>query len=239
MYKYDTHVHTSEASRCGRMTGAEMARFYKKHGYDGIFITDHFVNGSTRTTPDMSWEEKMRVFCSGYEAAKAEGDRIGLDVFFGIEFNYKQTEILVYGLGADWLFSHPDCDKSDIREFSEIAHEAGAFIVHAHPFRQRPYIKAIRLYPDCVDAVETVNAAHLEDMPHDRRAEWYASEFGLARTGGSDNHVENQVLLGGILTECKLSGAEDYARAVLGGLVQPFKAPNPDYDGLAHHGVIK
>lgn len=239
MYRYDTHVHTSEASRCGRMSGAEMARFYKRHGYNGIFITDHFVNGSTRTSPDMSWEEKMRIFSSGYESARAEGEKIGLDVFFGIEFNYKQTEFLVYGLDAEWLLSHPDCDKLDLRAFSELAHEAGAFIVHAHPFRQRPYIKAIRLYPDCVDAVETVNAAHLEDMPFDRRAEWYASEFGLYRTGGSDNHVENQKLLGGILTDIKLSGAADYAKAVSSGLADPFKEDNPDYDGLAPHGATK
>jgi len=216
-----------------------MARFYKKHGYDGIFITDHFVNGSTRTAPDMSWEEKMHIFYSGYEAAKAEGDRIGLDVFFGIEFNCKQTEILVYGLGIDWLLAHEGCDKLDIREFAALAHESRAFVVHAHPFRQRPYIKAIRLYPDCVDAVETVNAAHLPDMPHDRRAEWYAEEFGLCRTGGSDNHIENQRFLGGILCESRLTGTEDYAKAVTEGRVRIFKNENPDYDGLPGHGATK
>ncbi len=239
MYRYDTHVHTKEASRCGKMSGAEMVQYYKKNGYDGIFITDHFVNGSTRTTPDMSWEEKMRIFVSGYENAKAEGKRVGLDVFFGLEYNFKFTEFLIYGLDYAWLLSHPDCDKLDIREFLELARASGAFVVHAHPFRVRPYIKAIRLYPDCVDAVEVMNAAHTNDMPHDRRAEWYASEFGLARTGGSDNHVVNQRYLGGVEVEERFSSFTDYAEAVKNGKVNIFRFENSEYDALPSHGIIK
>ena len=237
MYKYDTHVHTMESSRCGKVGGADMARYYKKHGYDGIFITDHFVNGSTRTTPDMSWEEKIDIFTSGYEAAKAEGDRIGLDVFFGIEFNGNTTEFLVYGLDKEFLLAHRDCDKLDLRTFSELAHEHGAFIVHAHPFRERSYINAIRLLPDCVDAVEVQNAAHLADMPFDRRAEWYAREFSLPVTAGSDNHVVNQRFLGGIYSKERINGPADYANAVRSGLVSPFKVENPDYDERPGHGV--
>ncbi len=238
MYRYDTHVHTMQASRCGKMSGAEMVHFYKKNGYTGIFITDHFVNGSTRTTPDMSWEEKINVFCSGYEQALAEGEKIGLDVFFGLEYNFKFTEFLVYGLDREWLLSHPDCDKLELREFSALAHEAGAFIVHAHPFRIRPYIKSIRLLPDCVDAVEVMNAAHLDDMPHDRRAEWYAGEFSLPRTAGSDNHVVNQRYLGGVEVEKRFSCCSDYARAVLEGKVNIFRFENKDFDGLPSHGII-
>ncbi len=239
MYRYDTHVHTSEASRCGKMSGAEMVHYYKKNGYDGIFITDHFVNGSTRTTQDMSWEEKIHVFCSGYESARAEGERVGLDVFFGLEYNFKFTEFLVYGLDREWLLAHPDCDKLDLRDFSALAHEAGAFVVHAHPFRIRPYIKAIRLFPDCVDAVEVMNAAHLDDMPHDRRAEWYASEFDLPRTAGSDNHVVNQRYLGGIEVESKFNSFEDYRDAVKAGRVNIFRFENSEYDGLPSHGLLK
>ena len=32
-YKYETHMHTSQGSACGRSTGAEMARAYKEAGY--------------------------------------------------------------------------------------------------------------------------------------------------------------------------------------------------------------
>lgn len=236
MYKYDTHVHTMEASKCGKLSGADMARYYKGHGYDGIIITDHFFNGNTTAKDGMSWQEKVALFCSGYEAARAEGEKIGLDVFFGIEYNHAATEFLVYGLDKEWLLANEDCDKLSLPEFCALAHESGAFIVHAHPFRQRSYIKTIRLLPDCVDAVEVMNAAHLEDMPFDRRARWYADEFSLPITGGSDNHKVNQKYLGGILCGRRLASVSDYAQAVKNGEVEIFKFENPGYDGLPSHG---
>ena len=237
MYRYDTHVHTSEGSLCGKMTGEEMARFYKDLGYDGIIITDHFLNGNTTIPESLSWEEKVRLFALGYERARAEGERLGLDVFFGFEFNFKYTEFLVYGLDVEWLLAHPDCDKLGVREFCELAHGSGAFIVHAHPFRMRPYIKAIRLYPDCIDAVEVMNAAHLDDMPHDRRAEWYAEEFGFLRTAGSDNHVLNQRYLGGIETEERIESIDDYIKAAAEGKLRILRFENPHFDGLSGHGL--
>ena len=50
-YKYETHMHTAEASACATSTGAEMARAHKEAGYTGIFITDHFFNGNTTVPP--------------------------------------------------------------------------------------------------------------------------------------------------------------------------------------------
>ena len=40
---YETHLHTSEASACSIITGAEQARTYKEAGYSGIIVTDHFL----------------------------------------------------------------------------------------------------------------------------------------------------------------------------------------------------
>ncbi len=199
-----------------------MVALYKENGYDGIFITDHFVNGSTRTEPHMSWEEKMDIFTLGYRNALAAGKEVGLDVFFGIEYNCEATEVLIYGLDAEWLYSHPDCDKLGVREISALAHESEAFVVHAHPFRVRSYIPHIRLYPDCVDAVEVLNASHYPDTSFDRRAEWYADEYGLAKTAGSDNHHLGQSHLGGILTDKKIASALDYAEIIREGRAERF-----------------
>ena len=33
VYKYETHVHTAESSRCGMIDAVEMVRFYKDIGY--------------------------------------------------------------------------------------------------------------------------------------------------------------------------------------------------------------
>ena len=44
-FKYDLHVHTMDTSRCGMVDGARMVRLYKKAGYQGIVIADHYYHG--------------------------------------------------------------------------------------------------------------------------------------------------------------------------------------------------
>lgn len=80
-YLYETHLHTAEGSACGRNTGGEMAAACKEYGYAGIFVTDHNWGGNTAVDREKPWDEWVNEFCKGYESAKAEGDRIGLDVF--------------------------------------------------------------------------------------------------------------------------------------------------------------
>src|SRR5690606_24449433 len=38
MYKYETHAHTAEVSRCATIPAKELVRFYKSMGYAGICI---------------------------------------------------------------------------------------------------------------------------------------------------------------------------------------------------------
>ena len=74
-YIYETHLHTTAASACARSAGSEYISFYKNLGYDGIIVTDHFFNGNCCVPENLPWEERVDIFCSGYEDAKAEGDR--------------------------------------------------------------------------------------------------------------------------------------------------------------------
>ena len=46
MYKYETHLHTAPVSRCARSSVEEQLRLYKALGYDGVFITNHFLDGN-------------------------------------------------------------------------------------------------------------------------------------------------------------------------------------------------
>ena len=73
---YETHMHTCQASACGKATGAEQARAYRDAGYTGIIITDHFFGGNTAIDRTLPWEERVDLFWRGYEDAKKEGDRI-------------------------------------------------------------------------------------------------------------------------------------------------------------------
>ena len=160
-YKYETHMHTREASACASSTGAEMARAHKQAGYTGIFVTDHFFNGNSAIPRELPWQERVERFCLGYEHAREEGERIGLQVFFGFEYAYHGAEFLVYNLDKQWLLAHENIDLGSPRQALLQMHQSGAFVIQAHPFRERNYIDHIQLFPRDIDGVEAVNAAHL------------------------------------------------------------------------------
>ncbi len=209
-YRYETHLHTSESSACGKATGAEQVHFLKAHGYQGLIVTDHFLNGNTRILKSLPWEEQIDLFCRGYEEAKKEGDKIDFDVFFGVEWNFNNDEFLLYGIDRQWLLAHPDMlSWSHTRLFEEI-NKIGGLMLQAHPFRIRSYVKDLRLYPYHVHGIEVTNAQN--EAPYDNYARRYASYFSLAVTSGSDLHWSGEPDRGfrGISTKQRMKSVFDY-----------------------------
>ena len=43
MYKYELHSHTSECDRDAYLSARELVHLYKDAGYDGMVITDHYI----------------------------------------------------------------------------------------------------------------------------------------------------------------------------------------------------
>lgn len=222
-YFYETHLHTSESSACGKSTGAEMARACKEYGYTGIFVTDHNWGGNTCVDSSLSWDAWVDRFCLGYEHAKTEGDKIGLDVFFGYEAGYDATEFLLYGIDKTWMKAHPELRSISVEEQYKLVHEAGGLVMHAHPYREEAYIPEVRLMPEWVDGVEGINAAHhwysgtvRDKTVFDKRAVAYARAHGFPLSAGSDIHSTN-LFGGGMAFGRRLRSAADYVQAVLGG----------------------
>ena len=185
-FLYETHMHTSEASACAVNTGAEMARAYRAAGYTGIIITDHFFYGNTAVDRKLPWREWVERFCLGYEHAREEGERIGLQVFFGWESGYQGTEFLVYGPDKNWLLEHPEIRDATVEEQMKLVHEGGGIISQAHPYREASYDRALQ----------------------------FAGEHGLPLTAGSDQH-STLMLWGGMVFPRRLTDIYDFGRAVL------------------------
>lgn len=209
-FRYETHLHTSETSKCAKSPGAEFAEFYKARGYTGVFVTDHFLNGNTTVPPELSWEQRINDFCRGYEATAARGARIGLDVFFAWEYSDNRGHFLTYGLGKEWLLDHPDLLAWDGLHYFDRVRADGGMIVHAHPFREK--VEVIHLIPGKTDAVEIVNAGRPDDA--NRHAADYARSFGLPETAGSDIHAVGRPRLCGIEVSQPLNSGKDYLAAL-------------------------
>ncbi len=212
-YLYETHLHTSQGSGCGRSTGAEHARFYKDAGYQGIIITDHFFGGNTATPRNLPWKERIDHFCAGYEDRLAEGQRIGLSVLFGWEEGFQGDEYLVYGLDKAFMLAHPEMERWTRKQQFEAVHAAGGCVIQAHPFRMREYIRAIHVADVFADGVEAFNAGNTPAQ--DAYAWRYAQAKGLYMTAGSDNHRSSAgCSLYGVAFSTPLADVHDWVHRV-------------------------
>lgn len=211
-YKYETHAHTAEVSKCARIPAKELVRFYKSMGYSGICITDHFFNGNTTVPKALPWKQRVELYCTGYEKAYEEGKKVGLDVFFGWEYSYLGSDFLTYGLDREWLLKHPRLLELSVNEYCDLARGEGGFIVHAHPFREDYYIDMIRLLPRKVDAVEVNNACR--KAFENKLADEYADHYQLLKTAGSDNHWGEMSGYSGIMLPRRLQDVHDMIHAI-------------------------
>lgn len=190
MYQYETHLHTSPVSKCAKASVRENLEFYKKIGYDGVFITNHFIDGNISVDRAASYAEKIEYYFSDYEEGVKIGKELGIKVFCGVEQSYGGTDFLVYGLDKEWFLAHPEI--AEMPKSKELLYymEKGALVIQAHPFREAAYIDHIRLFPRCIHGTEIINANR---TPFENEmARQYAENYNLLPFAGSDNHIASE-----------------------------------------------
>jgi len=215
---YETHLHTSQASACAATRGRDYIKRYIDLGFTGIMTTDHFYNSNTALSRRCRWKDWVNGYCSGYEDALNEGEKRGLQVFFGWEETFDGDDYLIYGLDKAWLLEHPEMVRWTREEQFNRVHRDGGCVVHAHPFRQHTFLSTVTLTPYFIDAIEAANAGNNEDI-YDAEAFEYAQILGLPKVAGSDGHsVSNLGRNGGpygIVVPEKLESVHDYVSLIL------------------------
>ena len=83
LYKYETHLHTHPVSKYAKTEVLECMKFYEETGYDGIFITNHFIDGNINISSTLPYKERIEFYFSVYEKALTLADEIGIKVFCG------------------------------------------------------------------------------------------------------------------------------------------------------------
>ena len=223
-YLYETHLHTYPVSKCASSSAGvrETLEFYKSIGYDGVFITNHFIDGNIGCDRKMPYADMINFYFSDYEEGVKIGKEIGIKVFGGIETSYFDgIDFLVYGLDKEWFLAH-----EEIREMKQSAKmkfmaDEGALVIHAHPFREAGYIDHIHLFPRHVQGVEVYNACRSEF--ENSMAENYAKSYGLIPFAGSDNHrAGKQSLFGGMCSDEPVENELDFVEKVKSGALEVF-----------------
>jgi len=184
MNRYDLQVHT-EASPCSRAAPEDVVTAAVDAGLDGIAVTDH---------------DTLDGYPAVSEAAPEE-----LAVLPGVEVTTDQGHLLA--LGVDRV--PPRADPVTV---AEDVHEQGGVAVLSHPFDRlrEHYDEGLEAIATAVDGVEVTNSRCVLRR-YNRRARAFASEHGLAVTGGSDAHFPMEV--GRAYTVCEGSAVP----AVRGG----------------------
>ena len=206
-YKYDTHVHTSEVSiLCGTINARDTVKLYKKAGYQGICITDHYCKDYFDNL-NGSWKEKTQQFLSGYHAALEEGNKVGLDVILGAEFclnDQTRNDYLIIGITEKFLFEAKELYNLSLQALCNLIKENGMMIFQAHPMREGMKILDYNL----LNGIEVLNG-HPIQKSNNQAAYEYAKEYNLKMLAGSDCHFLSGVGKSGIYTDTIISNSQE------------------------------
>ena len=214
MFKTETHLHTAEVSRCGKLRAHQMVAAYKTAEYSTVFVTDHFQQNTLDALGDIPWAEKISIFLSGYYCAKCEGDRIGVTVLPAAEicFAGDVNHYLVYGLTKEILTKYENLHTYGIERLRKIADANGLFIVQAHPHRDGHCYPR----PEWVDGFEVYNSNPRHEDESEKSLA-VARENDLLMIGGSDAHRTEDVAGSGVLTEERIESAAQLIRLLKEG----------------------
>ncbi len=192
--RLDLHVHSIHSSD-GRGTPGDIVRQAKKHGLEGVSITDHNTHeGST-------------------QARAQVGSEKGFVVVRGIEVSAKEGHVLVYGVGENF-------EKGlSASEVARIARDRGGIAVAAHPYRHWTGVgESVVRKVDFV-AIEGLNSN--SDKNGNARSRKLAAELKKPMVGGSDAHELGMVGAGFTAFDETLETEEQIIDAIARGACKP------------------
>lgn len=202
---FETHLHTAETSECAELSAQELVALYRENGYNGLVVTDHYVDTFFENT-SLAWENKIERFLMGYRLAKRAGDACGMTVLLGIElrFQHNANDYLVYGVTPEFLLKHPRLYAMNEETFSTLAKQHGLLVIQAHPFRDQNELCPI----EWLDGIEVFNGQPTHRNRNDLAQET-ANRCALIGLSGSDCHDLRSACTGGILEAYPIRSNKD------------------------------
>lgn len=218
VYKYELHSHTSECDRDAHLSARELVHLYQDAGYDGMVITDHYIERFYRLwfpeeVRGLTHEQQVTRWLKGFRTAREEGEKIGFTVLPGAEVRFDDypNDYLLYGLHEEFFYTVPRLNElKNVKELIALMPE-NVCVVHAHPFRDGMAVAN----PEGLFGIEVYNGG--TEPFRNALANWFAEHYGLAKTSGSDIHDMTRLAKGGIETEHRIKTPEDLVRVLRSG----------------------
>lgn len=219
MFKIETHLHTRPVSPCAHLEPEEMIRFYKEAGYKTVFISDHLAQGPYEKLEAFpTWQEKNGVLYDSFLRAKAQGERLGVNVLFSPELSLEGNHFLIYNADIEFFNNCDDLFNMTVKEFRKIAKENGITIIQAHPFRDG----VCTPYPEFVDGFEAINSNPRHEN-YDEKVFALAKEYGLLISAGSDAHRTEDIGGAAVISPIEITTADEYLQLLKSGKAKLMK----------------
>jgi len=205
-FLFDTHIHTSQSSPCGKVDARDVAKYYMESDYNGIVVTDHLSKIVMDMYPETSWQDRVTHYLSGYKTVCETAKGSSLTVLMGIELRFTDhpNDYLVYGITEEDLYRNENLYAMTLPQFYELARREGWMVYQAHPYRDG----ITPASPEFLDGIEVYNA-HPRHDSRNHKALAYAEKYDLRQLSGSDVHQQPDYGRGGVyLPVCPATSME-------------------------------
>ena len=196
-------------------------------GFTGIVITDHLHNEYlSRTDATHNWDDVVDRYMTGYRAAKARGDQVGLEVLFGAELRFPENDndYLVYGIDEAWLRRNPYvCGMSHSAFFAKFHTEV--LIIHAHPYRDGN----TEVFEDSVHGSEIINGNPRHENGNEQALELCRRHRAFYRLAGSDTHQAGDEARAGVLLPQRVRDSYAYKHLIE---TRQFRLWSPEFQSF-------
>lgn len=212
LYRYETHCHSSQCSRCAHSSAQELVQAYHAAGYAGLVLTDHFILGNTCVDDTLPWPERMARYYGAFLDAQEAARELDFDVIFGIEHAFGDgREYLCYGIDLDFLNANADLPNLPPEVFNHRVQAAGGLVIQAHPFRYCG--PEVPLQPELFDGIEVYNASN---HPNGNRDAAQCAPAGTILTSGGDIHWAGDAKIGmaGIILPYRIRDGHELVAAL-------------------------
>lgn len=205
MKKFDTHVHNSPVSVCGRLNAEQIVKKYHDCNFDGFMLTNHYSRAYIEKY-NVSEKEWLDRYIEAYHETRKEGEKYGMEIFLGAEVSlyapyskymrdrYSEevlrenyADYLLFGVTEKFLKTTPMLCDLTLPELKEICNKNGVYVVQAHPFRfeqhhtlkDPKYLDGVEINGNCAFSLEGVSKA-IET----------AKKYNLFCSVGGDTHYD-------------------------------------------------
>ena len=218
MYKTEPHLHTFPVSSCAFLTPEEIVTRYRDAGFDTLIISDHFAKFhfdklGAHLGESLTWERYVELFFTGFEAAKAVGDELGIRVLCSAELTLGPNHYLLYGADRAFFLALPGIFDMTIEAFYPVAKAHGVTVIQAHPLRDGKCVPK----PQSVDGFEVFNSHPRHDNRNEEVLALAARYPWLLQTAGSDAHRIQDIGGTAVLSDTPVETVEDYLALLRSG----------------------